>query len=268
MTVYVAVALIAAIPATLALVLFIVIWALHIFRPKSNKQPSSGPSKPATATTLTGEKVTQHPRLDNTIPSTLQSPPSFMLDNAILPGIGKARKRDQRAAQRAAQLLMQNKPDPTISFAEQSLKKRNPRWNALLQEVAALPVNPHQQKYIEHTIPKSMKALEQEDLQDARTTLQNASMIIVLGIWYFNAIQEPNHAHARARNWYAMGQAYSHVAVLSRKADTIYHQAALNCFKQAREIYTKFNDGTIGPELAKLNELIGELHHQTQAQRV
>ncbi|HLX39185.1 MAG TPA: hypothetical protein VKR42_01575 [Ktedonobacteraceae bacterium] len=268
MTVYVAFALIAAIPATLALVLFIVVWVLYILRPQSKNQLSSGPSKPARAIPLAGESGVQNSRLDNAIPSTVHASSSFMLDDATLPGIGKARRRDQRAAQRAAEQLKQDKPDPTISFAEQSLKKRNPRWNALLREVAALPVNPGQKTYIEMTIPKSMRALEQEDLQDARTTLQNASIIIVLGIWYFNVIQEPNHAHARARNWYVMGQAYSRVAALSRKVDTIYHQAALKCYKQALNIYSNFNDGTIGPELAKLNNLIGELDHQTQAQRV
>ncbi|MHB8596812.1 MAG: hypothetical protein ACYDER_08375 [Ktedonobacteraceae bacterium] len=229
---YVIIALIAAIPAALAFVLYIFVWAWLLFRPQVGARSSIELPEPGRTEARADERAARNHRLENVLPPPVRSQSSFVLEDAFLPIAGKVRPRDQRAAQSAAEKLTQGKPDETILFAAQSLKGGNTRWNALLREVATLPVKPHHQTWIEQQIPKTMNDLERDDKQDVWL---NASQIIVLGIWYFNALKEkePDRAHACAKNWHDMGKAYSCVAALSRKEDTIYHQAALKCYQHA-----------------------------------
>ncbi len=155
--VYVAIALIAAIPAVLAFVLYIFVWALHLFRPRSKNQPSSGQSKPARSAAVIDERTARNYRPEHALPSPVRSLSSFVLEDAFLPVAGKVRPRDQRAAQSAAEKLILGNPDATNLFAARSLKRRKPRWNVLLREVAVLSVKPHQQTWLEQHISDTMK---------------------------------------------------------------------------------------------------------------
>jgi tetratricopeptide (TPR) repeat protein len=223
-------AFIAAIPACIALLLYVFAWLWQLTHSQKEYQPSINRS---VQTSVTNTHIPGLPR-GNMLPLPASiNLPSMLLDSNLSLGS----HRDQRAAQRAAKQLTQGNVDKTILFATKCLKRRKKlRWNALLHEVAALPVA-HQKSWIEQHIADAIEAIDKGNIPDARTRYTNASELVVLCTWYSNMVNEKSLESAM--NWYNIGKAYNSLIVLSRKGDATFQGAALNCYQHALNTSTK-----------------------------